>query len=262
LYFRFPLSLRDVEDLLAERGIDVSYETVRRWGLKFDLGYARKLRRLRPRPDGRWHLDEMFVSINGKRMYLWRAVDSESEVLDILVQSRRNKNAALKMMRKLLKKHGYAPDELVSDKLPSYGLHSSISAWTANMSPAGEVTTGCRIHTFRFGNANDEWRIKSTGSAQRLLAIHAAVYNTFNPQRHLISPKTLRTVPCEAMHTWHDVVAARTKRLLAIHASAVSQRDSTGRREFPLWPDHLVPKGPSFPRVPQSSTRDGLRTGW
>ena len=88
LYFRFPLSYRDVEDLLAERGIDVSYETVRRWALKFGQAYARKLRRLRTRPDCRWHLDEVIVSINGRRMYLWRAVDSEGEVLDILVQSR------------------------------------------------------------------------------------------------------------------------------------------------------------------------------
>ncbi len=121
LYFRFPLSFRYVEDLLAERGIDVSYETVRRWALKFGQAYARKLRQTRPRPDGRWHLDEMFVSINGKRMYLWRAVDSEGEVLDILVQSRRNKKAALKLMRKLLKKQGFVPDAFVTDKLPSYG---------------------------------------------------------------------------------------------------------------------------------------------
>ena len=109
LYFRFPLSFRNVEDLLAERGIDVSYETVRRWALKFGLDYARKLRRSRPQADGRWHLDEMFVLINGKRMYLWRAVDREGEVLDILVQSRRNKKAALKLMRKLLKKQAMHP---------------------------------------------------------------------------------------------------------------------------------------------------------
>ena len=95
LYFRFPLSFRDVEDLLAERGIDVSYETVRRWSLKFGLAYASRLRRSRPRADARWHLDEVFVSINGKRVYLWRAVDSEGEVLDILVQPRRNRTAAL-----------------------------------------------------------------------------------------------------------------------------------------------------------------------
>ena len=107
LYFRFPLSYRDVEDLLAERGIDVSYETVRRWALKFGQAYARRLRTTRPRPDARWHLDEVFVSIADKRMYLWRAVDGEGEVLDILVQSRRNKKAALKMMRRLLKNRNY-----------------------------------------------------------------------------------------------------------------------------------------------------------
>ena len=121
LYFRFPLSYRDVEDLLSERGIDVSYETVRRWALKFGQAYAYRLRRLRSRSDARWHLDEMFVSINGKRMYLWRAVDCEGEVLDILVQSRRNKKAALRLMRKLLKKQGFVPDTIVTDKLPSYG---------------------------------------------------------------------------------------------------------------------------------------------
>jgi putative transposase len=121
LYFRFPLSYRDVEDLPAERGIDVSSETVRRWALKFGRAYARKLRKKRPGTDVRWHLDEVFVSINGKRMYLWRTVDCEGEVLDILVQSRRNKKAALKLMRKLLKKQGFVPDAFVTDKLPSYG---------------------------------------------------------------------------------------------------------------------------------------------
>jgi putative transposase len=93
LYFRFALSYRDVEDMLAERGIDVSYETVRRWALKFGGIIARKLRRGRPRPEGRWHLDEVFVSINGRQLYVWRAVDSEGEVLDILVQPRRDRKA-------------------------------------------------------------------------------------------------------------------------------------------------------------------------
>ncbi len=106
---------------MAERGIDVSYETARRWALKFGKAYARILRQKRPCPDNRWHLDEVFVSINGKRKYLWRAVDGEGEVLDILVQSRRNKKAALKLMRKLLKTQGYVPDAIVTDKLPSYG---------------------------------------------------------------------------------------------------------------------------------------------
>jgi putative transposase len=120
LYLRFTLSYRDVEELLAERGIETSYETVRRWVLKFGPMFAHNLRRLRPRPTGRWHLDEMVVSIQGQRMYLWRAVDSEGEVLDLLVQSKRDTKAALRLMRKLLKKQGYAPDELVTDKLGSY----------------------------------------------------------------------------------------------------------------------------------------------
>jgi transposase-like protein len=120
LYLRFTLSLRDVEELLAERGLEISYETVRRWVRKFGPMYARNLRRLRPRPSSTWHLDEMVVSIGGQKMYLWRAVDGEGEVLDMLVQPRRNKAAALKLMRKLLKKQGCAPEVLVTDKLKSY----------------------------------------------------------------------------------------------------------------------------------------------
>jgi transposase-like protein len=101
--FRLPTSLRNVEDMLAQRGINVSYETVRRWSVEFGLAYGRKLRRAHPRADVRWHLDEVFVTINGKSVCLWRAVDCEGEVLDVLVQSRRNKRAALELMQKLLK---------------------------------------------------------------------------------------------------------------------------------------------------------------
>src|ERR1700687_5403526 len=121
LYLRFTLSYRDVEELLAERGLAVSYETVRRWVLKFGPRIARKLRRCRPRPSDRWHLDELVVRIAGKRMYLWRAVDHEGEVLDMLVQRRRNKRAAVRLMRKLLKKQGFTPKLLTTDKLGSYG---------------------------------------------------------------------------------------------------------------------------------------------
>src|SRR3954462_6123672 len=120
-YLRFTLSYRDVEELLAERGLEVSYETVRRWVLKFGPGFARRLRRSRPRPSDRWYLDEMVVRIAGKRMYLWRAVDHEGEVLDMLVQRRRDKRAALRLMRKLLRKQGFAPKLLTTDKLGSYG---------------------------------------------------------------------------------------------------------------------------------------------
>jgi putative transposase len=121
LYLRFTLSYRDVEELLVERGLDASYETVRRWVLKFGLQFAWNLRARRQRPSDRWHLDEMRVSSSGKRQWLWRAVDSEGEVLDLLVQSRRDKKAALRLMRKLLKKQGFAPSVWVTDKLRSYG---------------------------------------------------------------------------------------------------------------------------------------------
>ena len=121
LYLRFTLSYRDAEELLAERGLEVSYETVRRWVLKFGSRIARRLRRSRPRPTDRWHLDEMVVRIAGRQMYLWRAVDHEGEVLDMLVQRRRDKRAAVRLMRKLLKKQGFTPKLLTTDKLGSYG---------------------------------------------------------------------------------------------------------------------------------------------
>src|SRR3954449_4482193 len=121
LYLRFTLSYRDVEELLAERGIETTYESVRRWVLKFGPAFARNLRRLRPRPTSTWHLDEMVVSIQGRRMYLWRAVDAEGKVLDVPVQPKRDKRAAQKLMRKLLKKQGMAPDVWVTDKCPVYG---------------------------------------------------------------------------------------------------------------------------------------------
>src|SRR5688572_10577403 len=108
LYLRFTLSYRDVEELLTERGLEVSYETVRRWVLKFGPAFARNLRRLRPRPTGIWHLDEMVVSIQGKRMYLWRAIDSEGEILDALVQLKRDKAAAMRLMRRLLEAGVYS----------------------------------------------------------------------------------------------------------------------------------------------------------
>src|SRR6476660_5638728 len=120
LYARFTLSFRDVEDLLAERGIMVSYETVRRWVKHFGPVIAADLRR-RPKPHSTWHLDEVFIKIDGQLVYLWRAVDAEGEVLDVLVQSKRDKRSALKLMRKLLEKMRFVPDKLVTDDLRSYG---------------------------------------------------------------------------------------------------------------------------------------------
>src|SRR5580658_2817624 len=125
LYVRFTLSFRDVEDLLAERGIVVSYETVRRWVNHFGPKIAADLRKRRPKPHTIWHLDEVYLKIDGRMVYLWRAVDAEGEVLDVLVQTRRNKRAALKLMRKLLKKYGFGPDKLVTDELRSYAAAAS-----------------------------------------------------------------------------------------------------------------------------------------
>jgi putative transposase len=121
LYYRFTLSYRDVQELLLERGIDVSHEAIRTWCRKFGQDYANRLRRRRPRPGDKWHLDEVFLTINGARHYLWRAVDQEGNVLDILVQSRPNKQAAKKFFRKLLKGLTYVPRVIVTDKLKSYG---------------------------------------------------------------------------------------------------------------------------------------------
>ena len=169
LYLRFTLSYRDVEELLAERGLDISYETVRCWVLKFGPVIARRLRQRRPRPSNSWHLDEMVVRIAGKRMYLWRAVDHEGEVLDMLVQRRRDTRAALRLMRKLLKKQGFAPKLLVTDKLRSYasalrrlrlacpheqGLRSRVDDWRgvrrfceALLFPAAFADAGVAVRT-------------------------------------------------------------------------------------------------------------------
>jgi putative transposase len=206
---RFTLSYRDVEDLLAERGLDVSYETVRRWVLKFGPLFARELRRQRPRPTSTWHLDEMAVVIAGRQFWLWRAVDDEGEVLDLLVQRRRDKAAAVKLMRKLLKKQGFTPDVLVTDRLRSYG------AAKAEIGLSARHEQGLRRNN-RAENSHQPTRrrerkmqrFKSPGSAQRFLSVHAAVQNTFNVQRHLTSRRTLRIFRDEAFRTWRAATAA------------------------------------------------------
>src|SRR4051795_8127006 len=121
LYFRFPLSLRMVEEMLAARGIEVSHETVRQWALKFGQDFAKKIRRRLPAPGDKWHLDEVVITIAGEKHWLWRAVDQIGIVLDILVQSRRNATAAKRLLRKLLKKQGITPRVIITDKLASFG---------------------------------------------------------------------------------------------------------------------------------------------
>jgi putative transposase len=139
----------------------VSYETARRWSIKFGLAYAKTLRKTYPRADVRWHLDELFVSINGKSMYLWRAVDCEGEVLDVLVQSRRNKQAALKLMRKLLKSQGFCPTAVVTDKLPSYGAALSDLGMKARHITGGRMNNRAENRICRYGCENDACNVSS-----------------------------------------------------------------------------------------------------
>jgi putative transposase len=209
LYLRFTLSYRDVEDLLAERGLDISYETVRRWVLKFGPAFARRLRQRRLKPSSRWHLDEMAVRIAGKQMYLWRAVDDEGEVLDVLVQRRRDKAAARKLMRKLLGKQGFAPAVVTTDKLRSYGAAFAEPGITARHEQGLRKNNRAEVsHQPVRRRERKMQRFKSPGSAQRFLSVHSAAYNTFNVQRHLISRRTLRAVRAEATAQWHAAAAA------------------------------------------------------
>jgi transposase-like protein len=154
MYLRFTLSYRDVEDLLAERGVEVSYETIRRWVTTFGPVIACRLRAQRPVPHRRWHLDEMFVRIGGKQMYLWRAVDAEGEVLEVLVQARRDAVAARKLIRKLLRKQGIAPTAWVTDvRLTARRFVICGSPAYPTYGPSGK-TTGPRVRTFRFDDAS------------------------------------------------------------------------------------------------------------
>jgi putative transposase len=136
LYFRFSLSFREVEGLMLQRGVMVSYETVRRWCLKFGRAYADGLRRRQPRPGDKWHLDEVFVKINGEQKYLWRAVDQDGNVLDILLQSRRDAKAARRFFRSLMKKTRAVPRVVVTDKLRSYGpAHREVTSPSWSTAP-------------------------------------------------------------------------------------------------------------------------------
>ncbi len=209
LYLRFTLSYRDIEDLLAERGLDISYETVRRWVAKFGPQFARELRRRRPRPTGRWHMDEMVVTIAGKRFWLWRAVDSEGEVLDLLVQSRRNTAAAVRLMRKLLRKQGFAPETIVTDKLRSYGAAMRELGLSARHEQGQRQNNRAEnSHQPTRRRERKMQRFKSPGSAQRFLSAHAAVHNTFNLERHLVSRKTMKTFRTAAMAEWCGATSA------------------------------------------------------
>jgi putative transposase len=209
LYFRFSLSFRDVEDLLAQRGIEVSYETIRCWTIKFGPLIARRLKKRRAAPTPRWHLDEMVCWIGGKRMYLWRAVDDEGEVLDLVVQRRRDTEAALRLLKRLLHNQPVEPETITKDGLLSYGAALD-QLDLRHLHRPGRLRENDRAENSHLPirrRERQQQRFKSQASAQKFLSIRAAIYNTFNIQRHLISRPTLRRFCADAASAWAAAVA-------------------------------------------------------
>ena len=207
LYFRFTLSFRDVEEMLAMRGVALTYETVREWCLKFGQTYANGLRHKSPRPGDRWHLDEVFLKINGRLHYLWRAVDQDGDVLDILVQSRRDKKAAKKFFRKLLKQLRYVPSLIITDKLKSY------RAAKAEVMPSVEQIQQ-KYQNNRAENSHEPTRLrekvmrrfKSAGHAQRFLSTFGPISSHFRVGRHLYSANSYRAIMRARFALWEEVI--------------------------------------------------------
>ena len=210
LYHVFSLSLRDVELILAERGVLLSYETIRRWCRKFGQGFANSLRRRRPRPGDKWHLDEVFVRIQGELHYLWRAVDQDGVVLDILVQRRRSTKAAKRFFKRLLRGLQYVPRVIVTDKLRSYGaarreilpdVEHRQSRYLNNRAENSHRPTRRRERQMQ--------RFKSSDQAQGFLYAHSFIYGHFRPRRHRMPASTYRVGRAEAFRVWQQETCAR-----------------------------------------------------
>jgi putative transposase len=209
LYFRFPLGLRMVEEMLAARGIIVSHETVRQWARKFGQAFANQIRRRLPGAGDKWHLDEVAITIAGVKHWLWRAVDQTGIVLDVLVQSRRDKRAAKRLLRKLLQRQGRAPRVMITDKLASY------SAAKREVMPSVEHRRHRGLNN-RAENSHQPTRrrerqmkkFKSPGQAQRFLAAHDPINNLFYVRRDQITAAQYRVARTQAFAVWADVTAA------------------------------------------------------
>ena len=212
MYVRFPLSIRNVEDLLHERGIDISYETVRFWWNRFGPIFAANIRRkriqsLRAWSNYKWHLDEMYVKINGEIHYLWRAVDHEGEVLEAVVTKRRDKQAALKLLKKLMRRYG-KPETIVTDKLKSYG------AALRELGVSGQEFEGRWINN-RVENSHQPLRRRERAmqrfrlmrSLQKFAAVHGSVHNHFNKERHLYSRQNFKENRTAALVEWRQLCA-------------------------------------------------------
>ena len=212
MYVRYPLSLRNVEDLLAERGIDISHETVRFWWNRFGPMFAAEIRKrrvahMRAHPQWRWHLDEVFVKINGKLCYLWRAVDHEGEVLEAVVTARRDKAAAPKLLKRIMKKYG-PPRSVVTDGLCSY------SAAMKEFGAADRHEVGGRLNN-RAENSHQPFRrreramqrFRNMKTLQKFSSVHAQVQNHFDQERHLITRQVYKQRRSIALAEWRALPA-------------------------------------------------------
>jgi len=210
LYHVFSLSLRDVELILAERGVVVSYESIRQWCKKFGASFAANLRRRRPQPGDKWYLDEVFIRIQGELHYLWRAVDQNGAVLDILVQPRRDAGAAKRFFKRLLKGLQYVPRVLVTDKLGSYGVaHRELLPGVEHRKSRYLNNRAENSHRPTRRRERQMQKFKSPRQAQQFLSAHAFIYGHFHPPRHQMPAKRYRRVRAAAFKVWAEETCAR-----------------------------------------------------
>jgi putative transposase len=210
LYYRFTLSYRDVQELLFERGIDVTYEAIRQWCLKFGQDYANRLRHRRPRPGDKWHLNEVFSTINGERHYLWRAIDQDGHVLDSLVQRRQNKKAAKKFFRKLLKGLRYVPRVMITDQLKSYGAAKRELLPGVEHRQSRYLNNRCeQSHRPTRQRERHMQGFKSPGHAQRFLSAYAPITQHFRPRRHLLSASAYRQERGNRFTSWAEITGTK-----------------------------------------------------
>ena len=208
LYYRFNLSQRDIEDLLAERGITVSREAIRLWCIKFGAKYASRLKRRHRGYGDTFYIDEVFVKINGKQHYLWRAVDQDGEVVDVYLQARRDGAAAKRFFRRLLRVHGKEPRNIVTDKLRSYPVaHREVIPETIHVTDRYANNRAEQSHEATRVRERGLRKFKSTRQAQRFVTAHAAVQNLFNLGRHLVSANHYRDLRISAFKEWARAVA-------------------------------------------------------
>ena len=208
LYYRFNLSHRDIEDLLAERGITVSREAIRLWCLKFGALYARRLKRRHGGFGDTFYIDEVFVKINGKQHYLWRAVDQDGEVVDVCLQVKRDGAAAKRFFRRLLRSHGGEPRKIVTDKLRSYPVaHRELIPESIHVNDRYANNRAEQSHEATRVRERGMRKFKSVTQAQRFVTAHAAVHNLFNLGRHLVGTQHYRNLRMSAFSEWGRAVA-------------------------------------------------------